>query len=146
MSGRTLVIGFGNTLRGDDGLGPATIDALRECIDCNRATLVATEILTPELAAALAEARHVIFIDAARDGPVGQVVCQLIPNTTQNSCPAGHQLDPAGLVAMASWIYGQAPKAFLVTYRGYSFELGERLTPALESAIDQIVDEVVRLL
>lgn len=29
MSGRVLVIGVGNPLRGDDGIGPAAVEALR---------------------------------------------------------------------------------------------------------------------
>ncbi|HVP61697.1 MAG TPA: hydrogenase maturation protease [Myxococcaceae bacterium] len=59
----TLVVGIGNTLRGDDGVGPFVIDLLREarggCLELRTAFGV-----VPELAQELPGHDAVVFVDA----------------------------------------------------------------------------------
>ena len=63
--GTILVIGYGNTLRSDDGVGPrvAMAVASREWPGFNA---IAVQQLTPELAEPLAAAELAIFVDARR--------------------------------------------------------------------------------
>jgi hydrogenase maturation protease len=56
----TLILGIGNTLRGDDGVGPFVLSLL-----ANRGyTLRATHGLLPELAEDIAAHARVVFVDA----------------------------------------------------------------------------------
>lgn len=59
-----LVIGYGNELRGDDGVGPKVAEAV-EAWKLAGVSVLALRQLTPELAADLAVVRRVIFVDAA---------------------------------------------------------------------------------
>ena len=63
-----LVIGYGNTLRGDDGVGPRVAEAVGELNLPGVHTLICP-LLTPELANPISRAGKVIFVDAAVDAP-----------------------------------------------------------------------------
>ena len=58
-----LVIGYGNSLRRDDGVGPRVAEAIEELQLPGVRTLVC-QLLTPEFADPIARARRVIFVDA----------------------------------------------------------------------------------
>ncbi len=62
-SPRTLVVGVGNTLRGDDGVGPFVIDLLR-ATDPEDLDLLTVQSLLPELATRLPGHDAVVFVDA----------------------------------------------------------------------------------
>ena len=61
-----LVIGYGNTLRRDDGVGPKLADAVA-ALGLTGVRTLACALLTPELAEAVSQAQRVIFVDAAVD-------------------------------------------------------------------------------
>ena len=66
--GDFLVIGYGNTLRGDDGVGPRVAEAIHQLALPGVRALVCP-MLTPELADPISRAHTVIFVDAAVDAP-----------------------------------------------------------------------------
>ena len=63
-----LIIGYGNTLRGDDGAGPRVAEAVAALNYPGVRTLVCP-LLTPELADPISRAGAVLFVDAAVDAP-----------------------------------------------------------------------------
>ncbi|NJN15613.1 MAG: hydrogenase maturation protease [Oscillochloris sp.] len=117
-----LVIGYGNTLRGDDGLGPRVVAPLR--VPGVR-TLILPQ-LGPELAAELALVQRVIFVDArlGRGGPHLRRLPLADPQ------PQSHHCDPAGLLALSAALYGHAPQAWLLSIPAARFDLGAPLSPA----------------
>jgi hydrogenase maturation protease len=70
---RILIIGYGNTLRSDDGIGPRAAELLGKCCEDDRITIVACHQLTPELAPVLAEAGYLILLDAEIGGEPGHI-------------------------------------------------------------------------
>ena len=72
MPGELLIIGCGNSLRGDDGVGMEVVRALwaqREGIpDLRHAGFMWSQQLLPELALDLSRSSLAIFVDAASDG------------------------------------------------------------------------------
>ena len=67
MTADVLVIGYGNTLRGDDGIGPAVAGEI-DRLAVPGVRVIVVHQLTPELAADLAACRRAVFIDAATTG------------------------------------------------------------------------------
>ncbi|TLP38462.1 hydrogenase maturation protease [Arcobacter arenosus] len=59
----TIIVGFGNDLRGEDGFGIDVIKKLQN-YDLPNTKLISTFQLTPELSLELKEATRLIFIDA----------------------------------------------------------------------------------
>ncbi len=142
----TLVIGLGNTLRGDDALGPLVAQRVRDAVDPHRVTVLERAVLAPELACEVARSDLVIFLDASVDGPVGQIVCREV--TAQVSATSiSHGSRPAGLLDLAQQLYGRAPVAYLLTSRGVSFELSDgTLSPTVAAMVEPLVTKTLDMI
>lgn len=137
-----MVIGYGNEMRGDDGVGPF----VAACIDAaNLPGIVARTVhqLTPEMAAEIAETRRVIFVDARADGE--EVLVQRLETAERDEWCA-HRTDPAALLALTQAVYGSVPEAWWVTTPGFCFEVGEGLSPRAQEAARKAVDHVCSLI
>ena len=132
-----LVIGYGNPLRGDDGVGCVVAEeiAKRICDPQSQVRVVACHQLNPELAEAIADTRAVIFVDASVDLKPGEV--QISTVAPDQFSPAGitHHMKPSALLATASELFGQAPPAKAVVIGAASFDMGMQLTPQVRGAV-----------
>jgi hydrogenase maturation protease len=137
---RTLVIGYGNPLRGDDGLGWRVVERLAEMADPS-ATTMAVHQLTPELAEPISAVDVVIFVDACCDGSPGSWRCDSIgPSTaTPATNSFGHHFTPEALLSYAAAVFQARPQSLLISAAAESFDCGEKLTPRTESAMLEIV-------
>src|SRR6516162_5819563 len=96
---KVLVIGFGNTLRGDDGVGPHVAGIVASWELPGLRSMVATQ-LTPELAEPVAAAERVVFVDARLD--TGRGTIKVAPVGLSNSqAMSGHFCDPRFLLSLA---------------------------------------------
>ncbi|MCC7210126.1 MAG: hydrogenase maturation protease [Anaerolineae bacterium] len=147
-----LVIGYGNTLRRDDGVGPAAARALEHRGAPPDTEIIALFQLTPELAEPISRADTVIFVDASvhDGGAPGDV------RETRLSVPDDPHLDPGAfthnvtpllLVVAAHGLYGRAPDAaWLITVSAGSFDLGEGLSAPVQAALSRVVSRIEALL
>lgn len=138
---RVLVIGFGNSLRGDDGVGARVVERIAARRWSQTVTLTATQ-LVPELATVVASAAGVIFVDACVDQEAVEVR-ELTP-----ACPLSrriHDTGPRELLALARTCYGRAPSAWLVLVPGREFGFVEGLSAATERHADMAVREIESL-
>ncbi|MEO6061955.1 MAG: hydrogenase maturation protease [Thermoflexales bacterium] len=142
-----LVIGYGNTLRGDDGTGPFVARALETRVPAGTRVLDAHQ-LTPEMAIAISTAKRVVFVDAV-DAPDESAprVSRLEPKPGADPLNP-HASDPGSLLWLARTLFGGAPEAWLVAIPGADFGFGETLSPgaarASADAIAQIEDLLAR--
>jgi hydrogenase maturation protease len=137
------VIGYGNTLRGDDAFGPVVADRLRNVADYERVFVLTCHQLTPELASDIAACEHVVFIDAAITSPAGELVCRDLTAGEADSGPLVHSLGPEQLLTLARLVYGRAPSASLVCVGGLHFDLGDQqLSPPVAAAIEPAVERI----
>jgi hydrogenase maturation protease len=148
-AGGALVIGFGSTLRGDDGAGWEVAVRLGAEPRLHEATVVARHQLTPELAVDIAAASLVIFLDASVDVAPGAVVLQRVAAAAAESLDreAGmtHHVGPEGLLALVAELYGRAPAAWLVSIGAASMELGDGLSAPVAAALPAAIEQVVAL-
>ncbi|NEQ47882.1 MAG: hydrogenase maturation protease [Leptolyngbya sp. SIOISBB] len=137
---QTLVIGYGNTLRGDDGVGYL---AAEQVADWNLldVTAIACHQLTPELAAALTECDRVIFIDATLPGTETAVQVRSLQPATVASLDA-HRSDPAELLQLTAQLYGSSPPAFHLLLptaeMGFTEDLSAIAQTGLEAALQKV--------
>ncbi len=142
---KALVIGYGNPMRGDDGIGWRAIEALGGQVDPAAVRLETCHQLTPEWSDPISRARRVIFIDAACDAAPGDVRCRTLSPVAEGH-PQTHRCDPAWLLACAVELFGRCPPAHLLTVGGEDFSLREDLSATVASALPRIVARVQALL
>jgi hydrogenase maturation protease len=135
--GRPLIIGIGNPLRSDDGLGWAVAGQLaQDChtgkIGCDIHTV---HQLTPELAQVIAAATLVVLIDASREGEPGELQIRPLSLSAQPGAVGTHHTTPEELAALTVMVYGQCPPIVVVSLTGADFSLGEHLSTRVAQSI-----------
>jgi hydrogenase maturation protease len=137
-----LVIGYGNEMRGDDAAGPCVA---RRVAAWGRPEVdgLAVHQLTPELAAALAGAEVVVFVDACVKDRERAVCLRRLE--AGPAAVMGHTSDPRWLLSLADALYGRRPEAWLVTIPAADFGLGERLSPLARTGLAVALRHINRL-
>jgi hydrogenase maturation protease len=125
-TGDTLVVGYGNELRRDDGAGCLVVRELAALALPGVRTRVVQQ-LVPELAAEMAEASRVFFVDALAAGARDEVTLDRL-EPLPFAAGLGHVSDPGGLLSLTGAVYGRAPEAWLVAVAGEDFAPGEGLS------------------
>ncbi len=142
-----LVIGFGSPIRGDDALGPIAAERLEERISNEQVQIITRHVLTSELVAEVSEATLVIYIDAAMEGPIGEVLCRPLVGTSDAAMNMAHFFDPRELLAWTRELYGQQPEAYLVSIRGVRYDFAKyKLSSTVEGAVEPLLDQVCQLI
>jgi hydrogenase maturation protease len=124
-----LILGYGNSLRGDDAVGPRLATILGG---------VAVQQLVPELAERLAAEERVIFIDARTDLRPGEV--QMMPVDGESA--STHWCSPGSLLRLALEVYGKAPEAILIGIGGESFDLGAPISEAAQQGMEKALAQI----
>ncbi len=141
---KTLVIGYGNVLRGDDGVGPAVADRLAALALKDVEVRSATQ-LQLEWAAEWSGYERVVLIDAAVEGaPFSRE--RVWPGDGGEGDGGAHELPAGVLVALARVLYGRAPEVWRWRIRGESFGIGDELTSGVRTAADEVTERIARSL
>lgn len=147
-----LVIGCGNLLRGDDAVGPVLVrrmwdrgvpDGVR-CADGGTGGI--------DVAFQMRGVPHVILVDACSSGSEPGTLFEVSGHEVENLAPLteinlhGFRWDHA--IAFARWLlkdeYPERVTAYLI--EGAWYEIGEGLSPAVDAAVDHLVDRLLATL
>jgi len=146
--GAVLVLGLGNVLLGDDGIGAAALDALeRDYRIPPEVRLVEGGTLGLSLLDEIAEARHVILVDAvATDAPPGTLVRldgAEVMDAVRDRLSV-HQVGVADLLNAARLIGRYPASVVLLGLVPDLIGLGVGRTRAVDAAIDALVSAILR--
>ncbi|MDJ0557022.1 MAG: hydrogenase maturation protease [Microcoleaceae cyanobacterium MO_207.B10] len=123
-----LIIGYGNTLRSDDGAGQRVAELVAEWNLPNVRSLPVHQ-LTPELAEPISQAELVIFVDAypatSEQGLQVHQLCDDIPYSSPKSQSLAHAVDPRSLLSLSQILYNNVPPAWWILVPAVNFEFGE---------------------
>jgi hydrogenase maturation protease len=133
-----LVIGYGNPLRGDDGVGWKAAEALA-AESAGPVAVMPCHQLTPELADPISRSDLVIFVDACCDNIPGKLSSHLVRPDTSSCDGFSHRVDPAALLASAARLYGRCPEAILISVSGEFFGYAEELSPAVQAVFPELL-------
>jgi len=148
MSVRIVVIGVGNLLAGDDGLGPRAIDRLQtlvpagvECIDA------ATDLgsVLPEVASA----SRLIIVDAIRaGGQPGTIYRMTLDELLDRSRDrpmqlSMHDMGLAEAVGIARMTGVRLPPTIILGMEPTRVGLGTELSPVVQGRLDDLVARVI---
>jgi hydrogenase maturation protease len=146
---RTLVAGFGNVLRGDDGFGVEVIRRLRE--SDRRADVELMEVGTAGIRLAqelLTPYERLIIVDAmTRGGPPGRVYVTEVHGVESAGDIDMHVAVPSRALAVAKALGGLPREVFIVGCEPAEVdELTTDLTPEVRAAVETALDHIRRLL
>lgn len=139
------VVGVGNPLAGDDGVGVRVVERLRAVAPAGLDVFWAT--LDGDLLAIadwLPGASHFIFVDAVAGGVPGKIVVG--PSEGRAWAPSFHQTDLASTLRVLEAMGAADP---FPTWEIWGItitppeELGEGLSPAVAAAADQMVERLL---
>ena len=148
MTPGVLVVGYGNALRTDDGLGWHVAERLADDPRLAAATVLRRHQLTPELALDISEATLLVLVDASHGPPAGTIsVERLEPrgDTASSGTTWSHHLTPTTLVELARELYGRAPDVFVVGCGVASVEMGDELSTEVREALPRVVEAVAEI-
>jgi hydrogenase maturation protease len=141
-----LVIGVGNRLRRDDGLGLEVAERLAELLSEN-VTMTVVEEECYCLLDLWQSADTVYLVDAVR-GPVPGTVHRIdaaaepLPSELFNT--STHSFGVAGAVELARALRRLPRRLFIYGIAGRDFSAGEGLSPEVRAACTHVVDDVRR--
>jgi hydrogenase maturation protease len=144
---RILVLGIGNILLGDEGVGVAVIEHLNnlgtmlptvDLLDGGTGSLV---LLEP-----MREARRMILVDATADGSPPGTIQRLVPRFSSDFPPSltAHDIGLRDLLD-SFYLLGETPEVVLyaISIR-FPQELGLGLSPEVAAAVPVVADRIHR--
>jgi len=140
---KTLLIGVGNTLRGDDGAGVRVVQQLAERFPS--ITAVCTQELVPELAEIIADCDRLFCIDAS-------VRCSELHISMLHACPevavrGSHNQSLEQLLSLAVELYRRRPaEAVLVEIPASCFPFGDTLSPHTAAMAEECFTRVSEMI
>ncbi len=137
-----LIIGYGNTLRGDDGVGPRVVEAVA-ALHLPGVNTLTCQQLSPEHADPISQVDNVIFVDASVAEPAEVQCRELDPSDTSQLM--AHAADPQTMLALARDVFGHTPRAWWLTIPAVSLAFSEELTPAAQRSCAEAVDRIQAL-
>ncbi len=135
---KAVLIGYGNTLRQDDGAGPLVAERVAE-LSLPGVEALALHQLTPEIAAPLAEADVVVFVDASADPGLARVSLSEVRRRDEQDA-GNHAAGPGDLLALAEFAYGRAPIGWLIQIPARQMGFGEDLSPDTLAGIEEAIE------
>lgn len=122
---KTLVVGYGNIVRGDDAAGVYAAEQLALKNLANVEVRTAHQLL-PELIEDFPLYQKIYLIDCASEGPAYAI--QKLERVDKAQVVSSHHVDPSLLMQLAGKFGLRCPEIYLCTLRGYQFEFDEKLS------------------
>ena len=152
ISNRTLLIGYGNPDREDDGVAWHILRALTIKMGLPAPASYEDEFpqnakvdfafylqLTPEMAEEISAYEYVCFLDA-HTGAIPEPVRLIDVESDFQRSPFTHHLTPQSLVSICETLYKRKPDAALLSVRGYQFLFSRQLSEETFALVPEAVD------
>lgn len=137
----TLVLGYGNPLRGDDAAGYAVAEKILS-LGNNQIDAVSTHQLLPEHAELIRRYRRVFFVDASADTSIEEIRVSPL-NTQKTDMGSLHACDPESILSLCKALYESSPDATFIAIPARNFDFGEELSPVTEIAVMHAVNFIM---
>jgi hydrogenase maturation protease len=155
MKSTTLIIGYGNADRQDDGVGWHIIRNLAEKIGCEvpddpgAPIEIDNEVVDllyilqiyPELAETLSHYQRVCFVDA-HTADIKEDICWSEISPAFERSPLTHHMSPKTVLSISATIYGTTPDTILVSIRGFSFKFLRELSPKTAALTNEATNRI----
>jgi hydrogenase maturation protease len=156
---RTLIIGFGNLDRADDGVAFHVVNAFRRRLGQAELAEDNTGLeelgapvdsvfigqLVPEMIDLLGDYGRVVFVDAHVDPALDDLYCAAV-SPDEAGLTFTHHMSPATLLAFFKALHGRDLEGHLVSIRGLNFDFHRDLSAGTLALVEPAVDWIMALL
>ena len=134
------IVGVGNTIRADDGIGNYICNAIEQMQIPGVNTMIVQQ-LEAELVEDLLHFDHVLITDASVEGKEADLY-NLLPN---NGPPlsSSHHLNAAMLAALSEKVYGIKMSLFICAVRGHDFNIGDTISEKAKANCQQAISLIL---
>ncbi len=143
----TLILGLGNTIMSDDGVGPCVIDLLRKEPLPEQVSLLDGGTLGLDLLPYLEGIQRLIIVDAVEIGQSAGTVIQLagdqVPVALETKL-SPHQMGMKDLLAVARLMGHLPDEIMLIGVQPGCLEMGTELTPPVTQALPTLCSLVLQ--
>ena len=140
---KTLIIGYGNDSRNDDGVGWFVITELAK-VNLPGVTLATAHQLEVDFAETASHYDRVIFVDAAiPESPKVWWTAEVMPGFASHA--VAHYLTPGDVLGLSQTLYGRAPRGVAYCIRGRDFNFGTTLSAETKLAAVAVVGHITAL-
>ena len=123
-----IIVGYGNTLRGEDAFGVDVLNQLQQYSVKKQLTstkLITVFQLTPELCLELLDAQELVFIDACYSNTEHyRLACSM---ESFGSINLSHHISPKVILSLLSNVYNKNPK----------YEIWSMMTNSFDNILDE---------
>jgi hydrogenase maturation protease len=156
---RTIIIGYGNIDRSDDGVAYAIINLVRQNLGQNILEEGDTGLeelsggidsvflpqLVPEIMELLKDYEQIIFVDAHAGVELEDLNCsRLSPQYVSSTFT--HHMTPEALLAFLKTLYQHEPEAYLVSVRAHEFDFKRTFSPKTQSLLNPASEKIMQLM
>ena len=156
---RTIIIGYGNIDRSDDGLAYEVINLVRKKLgqhileegDTGMENLggqidsVFLPQLLPEIMELLKGYEQIIFVDAHTGDNMEDLNCsRLTPQYTSSTFT--HHMTPEALLAFLKTLYQHEPEAYMVSVRAHDFDFKRTFSSKTQPLLQPASEKIIQLL
>ena len=158
MISKTIIIGYGNIDRADDGVAFAVVNELRRRLGQKMLEEGDTGLdelggendsiflsqLVPEIMELLTGYNRIIFVDAHVGSDMEDLSCSPV-SAQYVSSSFTHHMTPSALLAFLQTMYQCEPQAHLVSIHGYDFDFKRTFSPQVQALVHPAVDAILKL-
>lgn len=138
-----LIIGYGNSLRTDDGIGWHAAERMQTDERFANFRVVSAFQLTPEMAYDFSESDLVVLVDAREDieADVGSIRVREVHASTDVGI-SSHHTTPEAILGLVAEMNLPMPRCITVEVAARAFDDGAQLTAHMERSLDGVLDAV----
>lgn len=139
-----LLIGYGNTLRSDDGVGWYIADKIEAMLN-EKIDIIKAEQITVEMTEDIRDRKLVIFVDAhVSDEEDWLRTEEILPDLKFGM--TAHIFTPNALLALCEKIYNKYPKAYIFSIKGINYDFGEILSEQTKESAEIAIKRIAELI
>ncbi len=148
---KILLVGIGNPIRQDDGIGPYCVNLLKEIEILKREKRELVDYMVVhqlDMIHCEAFARYslIIFIDADAEEGYEPFRKEEVNRKPESQPFTSHIGSIPDILSLTAGLYGVMPQAYLVAIRGLSFEVGEELSSTAVSNAQKAIVVIKNLI
>lgn len=141
---KALLIGYGNSMRSDDGVGCYIADKVNELVP-DLVDVIKADQLTIEMADDIKDYKLVIFADAnVKEDDDFVTLVELKPDYKLGA--TAHVLTPETLLAICQLLYSMCPKAYLLSVKAINLDFGGTLSEMTRKYAQEAVKLAIDLI